>query len=115
MTAIRNPPPFACDKENIVFAYREYLRIMEHWRKVLPPDRFIEVSYEDLVQNRDAEVSRVLEFLEISWHDACSTPELNSRSVQTPSLWQVRQPINMRSVGKWDAYREWLGPFESFL
>jgi hypothetical protein len=115
MTAIRNPPPFACDKDNIVFAYKQYLRAMEHWRSVLPADRLLEVHYEDLVSNQEHETRRVLDFLGLAWNEACGIPEKSARVVKTPSLWQVRQKIHTGSMNKWKDYEPWLGPFKEFL
>lgn len=52
-TPNRTSDPYANDRENIVFAYRQYLKLMEHWRTVLPKDRLFEVSYEDLIADRE--------------------------------------------------------------
>src|ERR1019366_4637357 len=48
MTPMRTSAPFVCDREGIVHAYKEYRRLLIHWRHVIPADRFLEVRYQDL-------------------------------------------------------------------
>lgn len=110
-TYIRNPIEYAYDRDNIVFAYQQYLRAMEHWRSVMPPDRLLEITYEDLVSDPAPVVRRMLEFCGLDWDDACLRPEENVRSVNTPSLWRVRQRIDRTAVEKWRRYEPWLGEF----
>jgi len=99
------------DKRAIVFAYREYLRIMEHWRETLPSDRLLEIDYEDLVSNPADVTQKMLAFCGLEWEDACLHPEDNSRAVATPSDWQVRQPINRNSIDRWRKFEPWLDEF----
>jgi len=111
ITPVNHPPDFCCDRDNIVTMYREYLRIAEHWRKVLPPEQYLEVSYESLIQNQESETRRILEFLGLEWHDGCLFPERNERNVRTPSLWQVRQPLYRSSISRWKRYEPWIPEF----
>jgi tetratricopeptide (TPR) repeat protein len=114
-TPNRVPITYAYDRDNIVFAYEQYARLMEHWRAVLPPERFLEVRYEDLVEDREREARRMLEFLRLPWSDALLHHEKTERSVLTPSLWQVRQPIYRSSLERWRRYEPWLGAFARLL
>ena len=77
----------------IVKYYREYERLMAHWRSVSRGDRFFEVSYEDLVVNRDRVTRDIIAFCGLDWDDACLRPENNARNIATPSMWQTRQPV----------------------
>jgi hypothetical protein len=88
---------------------------MKHWRAVLPPDRFLEVDYEDLVDNREATTRRMIEFIGVEWNEACLRPEDNERVVRTPSVWQVRQPVYNTSVDRWREYEPYLGEFRELL
>ncbi len=106
---------YANDKEAIVAAYKEYLRLMAHWRTVLPRDRLFEVRYEDLVQDRESVGKKLAEFCGLEWHDSMLQHEVNERSVLTPSAWQVRQPIYKTSVARWKKFEPWLGPFTELL
>jgi tetratricopeptide (TPR) repeat protein len=103
-------PNFAYKKENIVFHYREYLRLMEHWRKVLPAASLLEVNYEELISNREEVVRNILEFLELPWDESCLHHDKNAYAVATPSRWQARQPVYSTSVDRWRRYEPWLGP-----
>jgi tetratricopeptide (TPR) repeat protein len=114
-TPNRIPVDFAYDKDNIVFAYEQYLRLMEHWRSVLPEDRFIEVNYEDVVADREQQARRMLQLIGLDWDDALLSHETNQRNVITPSLWQVRQPIYTTSIERWRRYEPWLGGFRKLL
>lgn len=106
---------YAHDKAAIVAAYKQYLRLMEHWRQVLPPERLLEVQYEDLVQDRENVSRKVAAFCGLEWSDALLRPESNERSVVTPSVWQVRQPVYRTSVERWKRFEPWLGPFRELL
>ncbi|MDX2065285.1 MAG: sulfotransferase, partial [Fimbriimonadaceae bacterium] len=110
-TAYQRPPVFAHDRQNIVFAYREYQRIVAHWRQTLPPDRFFELEYEDLIARRDELTRELIDFAELPWDEACLHHESNQRAVRTPSLWQVRQPIYNTSVERWRRFEPWIPEF----
>lgn len=103
--------PWMHSKEDIVFAYEQYVRIANHWREVLPSDRYIEISYEQLVEDRETVLRRLLPFCGLDWSDACLEHETNERVVLTPSNWQVRQPIYRSSLARWRRYEPWLGAF----
>ncbi len=100
---------FAFDRGDIAYFYRQYSRLMEHWRHILLSDRFLEVDYEDLVANSEAVTRRMIAFAGLPWDDRCLAPERNDRVVRTASLWQVRQPIYRTSVERWRRYEPWLG------
>jgi len=106
---------FAVSRRNILFMYKQYLRLMEHWRSVLPPDCFLEVDYEAIVANQEFEIRRVIEFLGLDWDDTCLEVGKNSTIVTTPSAWQARQPIYSTSVERWRRYEPWLGEFRELL
>ncbi len=112
MTPMNTSAEFICDREAIVDAYKELIRLMDHWRETLPQDRFMEVNYEDLVEAPEVHMPKLVEFCGLEWTDACLHPELNERRVRTPSLWQVRQPVYKTSTDRWKRYEPWLGAFE---
>lgn len=103
------------DRGDLVFWYRQYEGLMEHWRRTLPPDRFTEVQYETLIADREAETRRLIAFLGLEWDEACLAPERNTRAVKTASIWQVRQPVYKTSVERWRRYEPWLGELRELL
>jgi len=67
-------------------------------------------SYEALVQNPQQQITELLEFCDLSWQEACLHSEQNQAPVSTASKVQVRQPINTKSVGRWQKYQHLLDP-----
>jgi len=110
-----SPVLWSNDKKDIVFVYREYLRIMDHWRSILGADRLLEIDYEALVSDPEAVSRQMIEFCGLPWDDRCLRPEENPRAVATPSDWQVRQPIYRSAVERWRPYEPWLGEFLELL
>ncbi len=109
------PIDCAADRGSLVFFYREYQRLMAHWREVLPPDRFIEVDYEALVADPEPLTRQLIATCGLDWDDACLAPHLNQRQISTASLWQARQPIYRTSVERWRRYEPWLGELRALL
>lgn len=107
-TPFPGPPSYAFDWDSIGFAYRESLRIVRHWREILGPEVFFEVEYERLVADREPETRAIIDHCRLKWDDACLHPESNRRTVNTPSLWQVRQPVYTTSIERWKRYAPWL-------
>jgi Flp pilus assembly protein TadD len=99
----------------LVAYFRSYQRLMEHWRNVLPPDRLIEVDYEELTRAPEPVIRRLIAACGLAWHDACLRPECNPRAVKTPSKWQARQAIYRTSVARWRRYEPWLGPLRELV
>lgn len=110
-TPYQSSPDFAHDKSDIAFAYKEYLRLVDHWRCVLPEDRFLDVEYETLVADSEGQTRKILEFCGLPFSELCLKPQDNNRLVTTPSLWQVRQPVYHSSIDRWKPYAPWLGEF----
>lgn len=89
--------------------YRDYVELMAHFDMVLP-GRIHRVIYENLVADPEAEVKRLLEFLDLPFEDACLRFYETKRSVLTPSSEQVRRPISAESMDRWRQYQPWLKP-----
>ncbi len=114
-TWFQRPPEFVASKGDLVFAYRQYLQVVDHWRKVLPSDRFLDVSYEELTAEPERVTRSIIAFCGLEWSDACMAPDENDRRVKTPSLWQVRKPVNSSAVERWRRYEPWLGELLELL
>ena len=115
MTPFRVPPPFGHSRENIVMFAKQYDQITRHWREVMPADRYLEVSYEDLVATPEPIIKKMVSFMGLDWEDSCLHHEKNRKAVRTPSLWQVRQPIYRGSLERWRRYEAWLGEFRELI
>jgi Flp pilus assembly protein TadD len=106
---------YAADRGDLAFFFRQYQRLMAHWRHVLPPDRLIDVDYEALVSDPETQARRLIAACGLEWNDACLAPHLNTRTIKTASLWQARQPVYKTSVERWQRYEPWLGEFRELL
>jgi tetratricopeptide (TPR) repeat protein len=106
---------FPTGDAELVAYFRSYQRLTDHWRSVLPADRFIEVDYEDLTRDPEPVTRWIIAACGLAWHDACLRPESNPRAVKTPSKWQTRQPIYRTSVARWRRYEPWLGPLRALI
>ena len=110
----RHGNDYAYDLADIGFFYRQYQRLMDHWRRVLPL-AIHEVRYEDLVADPDGQVRALIEFLGLPWDEHCLVHHRSRRAVQTASAWQVRQPIYASAIGRWRHYEKHLGPLKQAL
>jgi len=106
---------FAYDQTELGRYWRAYDALMAHWRAVLPADRFIEISYEDLVTDPRRETEWLLAALGLDWDEACLRFHETRRLVRTASVNQVRRPIHRGGVGRWKPFAHRLGPLLAAL
>ncbi|HEY7291765.1 MAG TPA: sulfotransferase [Vicinamibacterales bacterium] len=105
---------FTYSAEDVAHYYRRYLDLMRHWDEVLPR-RILRVSYEDLVDDLEGNVRRILEWCGLEFEGSCVEFHKSKRSVRTPSAEQVRQPMFREGLLQWRHYERWLGPLEGEL
>jgi len=98
------------DLEDLAHYYGEYLRVMDHWRAILPPEALLDVPYEGLVEEQEEWSRKMIAFIGLPWDAACLNFHQTARSVHTFSRWQVRQKITKTSVERWRNYAQFLGP-----
>ncbi|MBV8496056.1 MAG: sulfotransferase, partial [Gammaproteobacteria bacterium] len=101
---------YANDLEDLAHYYTQYLRIMDHWRALLPAHALLDVPYEGLIAEPEAWTRRLLDFLGLPWDARCLEFHQTERTVLTASRWQVRQKINAASAGRWRNYEKHLAP-----
>jgi hypothetical protein len=105
---------FSYGLEDIGRYYRTYLELMRHWDAVLP-GRVLRVQYEDVVDDLQGSVRRLLEHCGLEPEPACLAFHQTARSVRTASSEQVRQPIYRESLEQWRHYERWLEPLREAL
>ncbi|HKD54656.1 MAG TPA: sulfotransferase [Steroidobacteraceae bacterium] len=105
---------FAYSVEDIARYYRTYLELMRHWDTVLP-GRVLRVQHEDVVEDLEGNVRRLLEFCGLEFEPACIEFHKTERSVRTASSEQVRQPIYRDGLEQWRHFEPWLGPLRDAL
>ncbi len=107
--------PYANDLGNLAHYYGQYVRIMDHWRAVLPATVLLEVPYEALIEDQEGWSRKMLEFIQLPWDPKCLDFHQTERAVITASKWQVRQKIHSASVGRWRHYEKFVGPLRAAL
>ena len=105
---------FTYSIEDIARYYRSYIALMAHWDAVLP-GRILRVQHEDVVDDLETNVRRVLEFCGIEFQPACLEFYRTERSVRTASSEQVRQPIYKEGLDQWRNFEPWLGALRTAL
>ena len=105
---------FTYSFEDIARYYRTYLELMAHWDRVLP-GWVLRVQHEDVVDDLEGNVRRILDFCGLEFEPACVEFHKTQRSVRTASSEQVRQPINREGLEQWRHFEPWLDPLKAAL
>jgi tetratricopeptide (TPR) repeat protein len=105
---------FTYSVDDIARYYRTYLELMRHWDGVLP-GWVLRVHHEDVVDDLEFEVRRILEFCGLPFEPACMEFHQTTRSVRTASSEQVRRPINRDGLDQWKNFETRLGPLRAAL
>ena len=101
--------PYTDSLEHLGSYYLEYLRLMEHWKRVLSVP-ILEVQYEELVADQEGVSRQMVEFCGLPWDERCLNFHVVERVVTTHSYDQVRRPIYKQSVARWKNYESHLRP-----
>lgn len=94
--------------------YSDYVELMDHWDTVLP-GAVLRVQHEDVLDDLDGQVRRMLDYLGLPFEQACIDFHRTERAVRTASSEQVRQPITKASVDLWRHYQSHLQPLKNAL
>ena len=105
---------FTYSIDDIARYYRTYLDVMSHWDSVLP-GRVLRVFHEDVVDDLEGNVRRLLEFCGLEFEEACVAFHQTRRTVRTASSEQVRQGIYRDGLEQWKNFEPWLGPLKEAL
>jgi len=105
---------FSYSLDSIGAFYADYIRMMRHFDAV-QPGAILHVIHERLVDDPEAEIRRMLDFLGLEFDPACLDFHKSKRAVQTPSAEQVRRPITRDGLEAWRNYEPWLDPLKQAL
>lgn len=112
---LAGPYAFTYDLDELGRYYLAYRRLVDHWRSTLPAHAYLEVRYESIVGNVEAEARRILGFLSLPWQDQVARFFEEDAPSSTASAVQVRRPVYPTSIGKWRHYRDQLGALRQRL
>ena len=105
---------FSYDLGDLGRYYRDYVALMTHF-DVVAPGAVCRVIYEDVVEDTEAQVRRLLDYCGLPFEDACLRFYDNDRAVRTVSSEQVRRPIFRQGLDQWRRYEPWLEPLKAAL
>ncbi|HIQ17590.1 MAG TPA: sulfotransferase [Novosphingobium capsulatum] len=105
---------FTYGLEEVGRYYRDYVRLMDHWDTVLP-GKVLRVQYEDVVDDLEGQVRRLLDFLGLPFEEGCIRFHQTERAVRTASSQQVRQPLYRSGVDQWEHFSAYLDPLRAAL
>jgi tetratricopeptide (TPR) repeat protein len=100
--------------EHIGLYYRDYVELMAHFDEVLP-GRIHRVIYENMIDDTEGEVRRLLEYCELPFEAGTLSFYANDRAVRTASSQQVRKPIFREGIDHWRNFEPWLEPLQQAL
>lgn len=106
--------PYGYDLYTLGSYYRQYERLMRHWRDIMP-DNLFTITYESLVEDPVSTVSGLIQFLGVPWDNRLMRFYENKRHTRTASDFQVRRPLYSDAIGRWKKYGAYLGPLHSGL
>jgi tetratricopeptide (TPR) repeat protein len=105
---------YALDLADTAHWYRQYRRLMAHWKRLYPEDIF-DLDYDALVADPKPAVKRLLAFCGLDWDEGCLAFHAAANPVKTASAWQVREPLYRRASGRWRNYAAHLAPLRDAL
>jgi tetratricopeptide (TPR) repeat protein len=105
---------FTYDQFELGHYYLQYQRMMDHWHEVLP-GKVLDMHYEEMVLDQEAQTRRLLEYCGLPWEDQCLRFYETERAINTASSEQVRQPIYKGAINFWKNYENHLGELISIL
>lgn len=91
--------PYALDLLDTAHYYRQYRRLMAHWRALYGAD-IVDIPYDSLVGEPRPVVERMLQDVGLDWHESCLAFHERAHAVKTASVWQVRQPLYRHASGR---------------
>ena len=97
--------PFAYDQKDLAEYYAKYQELMEHWKSIFP-NQIHDLSYEQLVRNKERETRRLLDYCSLDWEENCLQHHKNKSKVKTLSTSQARRPVYQSSIESWKPHKE---------
>lgn len=105
---------FTYDLAHFGAYYRDYVGLMEHFDRVAPGS-IHRVIHERLLNDPEAEIRKLLQFLDLPFEEACLRSYQTKRPVRTISAEQVRRPIDASRINHWKRFERWLDPLKDAL
>ncbi len=98
---------YAYDLKNIANFYKLHSQMMNNWKELFP-EKIYELQYEDLVQDNENEVKKLLQFCNLPFDKKCLEFYKNDRPIRTASAAQVRKKIYTSSLNRSNKFKSHL-------
>ena len=105
---------YALDLLDTGHYYRQYQRLMAHWKTLFGPD-ILDFNYDAFVREPKEAVAQLLNHCGLDWEDNCLNLQRENSVVKTASVWQVREPVYLRSSGRWRNYAKHVAELRTYL
>ena len=105
---------FTYDEQDLVKYYQKYENLMNFWKKKYE-NTILEVNYENLINNNENEVKKIIKFCRLEWENNCLTFHKNKTPIKTMSTAQARQPIYKSSLNNFEKFKNYLKFIEKSL
>jgi hypothetical protein len=105
---------YALDLMDTAHYYVQYRRLMAHWKALYGPD-ILDFNYDTFVREPKPAVGQLLAHCGLEWEDNCLNLQRESGVVKTASVWQVREPVYVRSSGRWRNYAKQLAALRAYF
>ena len=100
--------------ENTVKHYAGLMELAEHYKRELDMN-YLQIRYEDILDDPEGQVRQVLECVGLPWEDACLKFYETKRISKTASYAQVTQKLYTTSRYRYKNYYKHLEPLEPIL
>jgi tetratricopeptide (TPR) repeat protein len=105
---------FSYDLRSLGEYYVDYTSMMDHVDHILP-GRVHRMLYQDLVEQPQREIEKLLRHIGVGFEHACVDFHLTRRPIHSVSSEQVRRPLNRDGMDRWQHFDPWLGPLKDAL
>ena len=105
---ISNNLGYCYNLTDIVEYYKLYKNLMNFWNDQIKNINIYELDYDQLTNNQENEIKKLISYLNLEWEEECLNPHFNTRNVETASKQQVRREIYKDSSKDWLNYKPYL-------
>ncbi len=105
---------FTYDQENLVNYYKNYNELMKFWKSI-PNNNIHEVRYESLINKKNDEIKKLIEYCDLPWEENCLMFYKNKTPIKTMSTAQARRPIYKSSVDPFSKFKNYFDIIDKSL
>jgi len=97
---------YSLNLEDTAMYFKEIIGLVEHYKTQIAGLKYLSVKYEDLVEDLEPQVRRMLEFIGEPYDESCLDFHKSKRVARTASYAQVNQKLYKSSMYRYKNYRK---------